>query len=74
MDEAPMPSAPSGRSGYGGDRSYGSGGAYGGSGFKGTGLVTIFFESKSDPGLQTVVAIPCENNYHCPRSLRIQYI
>jgi hypothetical protein len=35
MEDMPMPSAPSGRGGYGGDRSYGSGGGFGSSGFKG---------------------------------------
>jgi len=36
MEDMPMPSAPSGRGGYGGDRSYSSGGGFGSGGFKGT--------------------------------------
>lgn len=33
MEDAPMPSAPSGNRGYGGDRGYSSGGGFGSGGF-----------------------------------------
>ena len=40
MEDAPMPSAPSGRTGgYGGDRPYQSGGGYGSSGFAGMSIM-----------------------------------
>ena len=35
MEDMPMPSAPSGRGGYGGDRSYNSGGGFSSGGFAG---------------------------------------
>ncbi len=35
MEDMPMPSAPTGRSGYGGDRSYNPGGGFASGGFSG---------------------------------------